>query len=166
MGIMANYMMVGEEDLNKLVKLDIDDIIEYIENLDENGAEVYDMDKLWDGLHFFLCGISAGTPVEGDPLSEAIVGVHVFDDESDDFVGCTELSELPYIVKAMKAVDLELLKGNFDPSNYRKADIYPNIWVDSEKKNLLKELVSEFENLLAFYEKALEKKMHIIVSIY
>jgi hypothetical protein len=41
----------------------------------------------------------------------------------------------------------------------------PNIWESDKKDELFKELVNEYNGLLKFYKKALEKNMHIIVSV-
>ena len=95
MGLLANYMMVDEATLDSMMKLNNEELMEKLEELEDN--EYYDMDKLWDGLHFLLTGISAGTPIEENPLSEAIVGVHNFNEEEDeaDFIACIEADELP-----------------------------------------------------------------------
>lgn len=71
-------------------------IITKIEQLMENRlCPVYEMEKCWDGLHFLLTGVSASQPIEDDPLSEAIVGVHVLDTE--DFIAAIGSDELPRI---------------------------------------------------------------------
>ncbi len=168
MGLLANYIMVDESTLDGMMKLDNEELMEKIEELEEGDAEVYDMDKLWDGLHFLLTGVSAGALIEGNPLSEAIVGVHVFneDDEDVDFIGCIKTDELPEIISAMEKVCLEELKQNFDLQKFHQAEIYPNIWVDEEKDELWEELEAEFSSLLNFYKKAVSMKMHIITSIF
>lgn len=59
-----------------------EDLFEAVEEYgDESTTIAYDIDKLWDGLHFLLTGVSAQETIENDPLSEAIVGTKIFDCE-------------------------------------------------------------------------------------
>lgn len=169
MGILGQYMMINEQTLKSLVDLENDDLVDALEELNESKEnELYDIDKMWDGLHFLLTGISASQPIDGDKISDAIVGVKIFnsEDEDADFISYTLVGDLPKIVSALKNVDIEKLRLNFDLSKFRKAEIYPNIWREEEKDSLFNELVQEYKNILRFYEKALERNTHVVVSIY
>ena len=169
MGLLGNYMTVDDTTLDYMVELDNEALLEMIEELEEDeSTEIYAIDKLWDGLHFLLTGKSAANPIEDDKLSEAVVGVHVFndDDEEAEFVGCTENDELPDIVQAMLDVDIDALKEGFDLSKFRDNKIYPNIWLDKDRDSLFNELMGEFKNLPEFYMKAAESGKHIVISIY
>lgn len=165
MGMLGQYMMVDKSTLDSLIGLENDDLIESLEELCEEN-EVYHIDKLWDGLHFILTGKSACQSIEGDKLSEAVVGVTLFNDEEADFITYTKTEDLAEIVKALENVDVDTLKSNFDASKLRDAGIYPAIWDDEEKDSLCTELIQEYNNLLDFYKEALEKKNNIVVSIY
>jgi len=165
---MANigvYMMVDEKTLDSMMKLDGDELFERVNELEETN-EHYTMDKLWDGLHFLLTDVSASEPIEGDKLSEAIVGVHVFDTNDDDFIACIENDELPEIVQALENVNIKELEQKFDPSIFKKKKIYPNIWEKDKKDELFTELINEYNGLLNFYKKALAKNAHIIYSVF
>ncbi|WP_083604453.1 YfbM family protein [Clostridium sp. N3C] len=163
--MLGQYMMVDKSTLDSLIGLENDDLIESLEKLCEEN-EVYDIDKLWDGLHFILTGKSACQPIEGHRLSEAIVGVTLFNDEDADFITYIETEDLNHIVKALEKVDVIELRSNFDTSKLRESEIYPAIWDDNEKDSLCDELIQEYTNLLNFYKKALAKKANIVVSIY
>ena len=165
MGLLGQYMMIDGVKLKSLLELENDDLVEEIEELnnkDEN--KLYDIDKMWDGLHFLLTGFSASQPIEGDKLSESIVGVNIFNSENDDFIAYTQLVDLPKIIEALTNVDLDKLRREFNPSSFRKAEIYPDVWDDEEKDDLFNELVQHYTNLLSFYKKALEDKANVIVS--
>lgn len=169
MGLMGRYMMINEQTLEELVMLKNDDLIEKIEKFNQDMEnEEYDIDKMWDGLHFLLTGVSASKPIEGNRLSEAIVGVNVLnsDDENADFVAYTKFEDLSEIIITLKSIDISKLINNFDLSKFRKARIYPDIWRDTDKEELFDELVHEYKNIINFYEKAINKKAHIIISIY
>ena len=124
------------------------------------------MDKLWDAMHFLLTGVSASKPIEGNHLSEAIIGVHVFDTDEDVFVSCSEYNELPDIVATLQEVDMEKQKEKFKTSVFKKAKIYPDIWVHKDKESLWQELLAEYNGVLSFYQKAEDMNMHVIISIY
>ena len=139
-----------------------------LEALEADGEEKttisYDIDKLWDGLHFLLTGVSAQDPIEGDPLSEAVVGTDVFD--CDDFIAYTAPDNIINIAKALNKADIDTLIAGMDVTKFKKAKIYPNIWQKKDEESLKAELKDEFVNLKAFYEKALNSKTGVLVSIY
>ena len=165
MGLLANYMMVDSDTLNEMMNSNNEELMK---KLEESDNEVYDMDKLWDGLHFLLTGVSAGVPIEGNQLSEAVVGVSAFieDDEDADFIAYSKIDELPDIISALEKVEFEKLKSKFDPAEFQKANIYPNIWDDEEKDSLFEELKAEYNGLLEFYRVAVKKNRNVIVSIF
>ena len=165
MGFIANYMMIDEPTLDRFMTLDGEDLVEAIDELEEaKNNVVYCMDKLWDGLHFLLTGVSASNPIEDHKLSESVVGVHVFD--AEDFVACSEYDELAGIVSELEKVNMGELLDNVDFDQFTKKKIYPDIWYNDQKIQLGKELSQEWEGLLEFYRQAIQKKAHVIVSIY
>lgn len=168
MSFIANYMMVNDDFLDSLFGLDNEALLEKVNELEEAGTELYCMNKLWDGLHFLLTGTTASSPVEGDELSEAVVGIEAFneDDEEADFIASTESSQLADIIEAMQDVDIEKLAESADFSAFREENIYPDIWHDEDATPLKQELVQEFNNLLAFYKKAEKENANILVSIF
>ncbi len=162
MGIQAAYTTVDTAELDRLVELPGDDLVEAIEALETAGNPTLYLDKTWDGLHFLLTGVSASSPAEDDPLSEAVVGVHVFD--SEDFVGCTEVDELPAIIAALESVDVAGLLERADFADFARAEIYPNIWSD-DPAVLRQELSAAFDGILAFLRVASSAERHVVVSI-
>ena len=165
MGMIGVYIMIDEETLDEMMKLDGDGLFEKVNALEEI-VEKYTIDKLYDGLHCLLTGVSAIKPIENNKLSEAIVGVHVFDTNDDDYITCSENDELPEIIKALENINIEELEEKFDPRTFKKKKIYPNIWEINKKDELFKELINEYNGLLGFYRKALEKNKHIIFSVF
>jgi hypothetical protein len=168
MGMIAEYLMVDEETLNSLMTLDNNSLTNEIFEIEESGKfSVIDIDKIWDALHCFLIGVSASEPIEGNKLSEAIVGVHNFniEDEDADFITCTENEELEEIIKALENINFDKLSASFDPLIFKKKKIYPNgIWKDS-KEQLIEEFKIALYEILNFYKKALESNHHVIISI-
>jgi len=163
MGMIACYTMINDSELEKLYNAKSEEILEQIENLTET-HEILDIDKMWDGLHFLLTGVSASTPFEDDPISETIVGVVNLNE--DDFIAYTRHEELTEINDTLDAIDFEKLRANFQPLQFKDAEIYPNIWEDTEKDQLFDELKNAFDNLRVFYKQAELENMNIVVSIY
>ncbi|MCP2028297.1 hypothetical protein L1276_003467 [Flavobacterium sp. HSC-32F16] len=166
MGMIAEYLMVNDEILDSLMELNNEDLVNEIFEIEESEKFPFiDIDKIWDAVHCFLTGVSATEPIEGNKLSEAIVGVHNFniEDEEADFVACTENEELPEIIAELEKIDFNRLASNFDPIALKK--LYPSgIWKQN-KEELITEFKTSVDELLKFYKKALETKHHIIVSI-
>ena len=168
MGMIGNYTMISDKVLEHIIKLEGEDLVEYINEIEEDESiELYCIDKLWDGLHFLLTGASASEPIEEDKLSEAIVGVDVFEvDEDDGFVSCIEKGDIVDIIHALEEVDITEICAKANITDFHKNEIYPNIWQEEESQSLKEELKSEFENLLDFYKKTLDKQMNIIFSVF
>ena len=165
MGIMACFLSLNDAIADEVAQLDNTHLVEKIEELmEKQSCPVYEMDKLWDGLHYLLTGNSASQPIEDHPLSEAIVGVHVLDTE--EFVSAIGSDELPRILKALHSVDRTVLKQYFNPADFRSKQIYPDIWVDDEAEERFTELITELNQLTHFYEQSLAQGHDILISIY
>jgi len=167
MGMYASYMMVDDTTLSEMKSLKNKDLMVKINEIMNSENDVCDIDKLWDGMHFLLTGVSAGDPIENNPLSDAIVGVDTFnDDENADFVSYINVNKLPIILSALEAVELKELANNFVPLEFHQANIYPDIWQDEEGEELLEELTDYFERLRKFYKNAIKLQMNVIVGIF
>ncbi|WGX99446.1 DUF1877 family protein [Nocardioides sp. L-11A] len=158
----AAYTLVDEATLDRLVASAPEELGAALEALEAGGAPTVYLDKLWDGLHFLLTGASAGTPIAGDPLSDAVVGVHVF--EAEDYVGCTEHDELSVVVAALEAVDLPAALADARFDSFTAADVYPRIW-SGDPAALRAELAEAFGVLLEVHRAALAGGQHVVVSI-
>ena len=91
--------------------------------------------------------------------------MHVFATE-DDFVGCIEADELARIVSSLQSIDIKTLAAAADFAKFNKSNLYPDIWYNEAADNLRRELITEFEGIRTFYEKALEFGKCVIISIY
>lgn len=162
MGMRAAYTLVDELTLDRLVSLSPEVLVTTLEDLESAGAPTVYLDKMWDGLHYLLTGASAVSPRDDDPLSESVVGVHVFD--GDDFVGCTENDELHAIIDALEALDREALLAAADFAEFADAGIYPNIWED-EPAVLRAELADALDAVAAVHRRAADEGHHLVISI-
>lgn len=163
MGINACYMAIEEQQLNNLIDLEGQSLVDALEELQEHN-DTLDIGTIWDGLHFILTGTSASTPIEDNSLSDAIVGIHIMDE--DNFIAAIGNNELESIISALEKVDSDKLREDFDPGRLNQEEIYPHIWVLEDKKSLFTELDRALLQLIEFYQKALNDERHIVISIY
>ncbi|SHL14977.1 protein of unknown function [Anaerocolumna jejuensis DSM 15929] len=168
MGMIACYMEADKELIDKLKTKTDEELFEEVEILaEEENIEIYDMDKMWDGLHFLLTGVSASTPIENGLLSEAIVGTSMFsDDKNSDFISYIYPIRVHEILSALDKFDIDNTLTTFSPEVFAKSGIYPTIWMKGEKDSLREELSIAFQELRQFYRTMADKHKGIIVSIY
>lgn len=167
MGMSACYMEAERNLIEKLMDKSNDDLFDEIEKLAEQNIKMYDMDKLWDGLHFILTGVSAATPIENNLLSEAIVGTAMFlDDEEADFIAYIYPERVGEISSALNEFDINKSLAGFSPRKLAQNGIYPTIWTEDAKEELKSELMETFNGLKEFYHDMGNEQKGIIVSIY
>ena len=165
MEMFADYIMVSDSELDEMILLNEDQLLNRLEQLSENDdTEIHSLDELWDGMHFLLTGKSAENPIEDNELSASVIGAQNFDTE-DSFVACIEKEQLEDVVKEMEKVDLNALWGKRKLADFRKKEIYPDIWNDDDLEDLKAEMSDEFDDLLEFYRLALKKNMNIVIFI-
>lgn len=104
---------------------------------------------------FLLTGRSAEDPIEGNLLSEAIVGQqNLSGEDGDEWIAGTKADRVKEIARALQEIDFETYLERFDRSAFSRNRIYPDIWEYEEEEAEIKEdLQISFETLKAFYEK-------------
>ena len=168
MGMMACYMEADMEKIQLFKSMDEDGLFEQVEELGESGEwETFDLDKLWDGIHFLLTGASADLPIYGNVMSEAIVGEKKFIDEEDtDYIAYICPEHLKEIVTALEQLDLREIGKRYNPKEFAKNGIYPNIWMKESEENVRKELEENLSGLVEFYKRCSNNENGVVVSIY
>lgn len=168
MGMIANYQYINDEQLNCLKNFDCErnDVLDEVEEWNEESEMLLDIDKMWDVLHFVLTGVSSCDPIENNPLSEAVVGVHPLEGQ-DGFVAYTEKERVVEILAALEAFDMKQAMATFSMDTCQKAELYPDIWDYDDEEELVKEEISDyFQNMKDFYREVLEANGHVMVTIY
>ena len=164
MEMIANYQIVNDNELSELLEIsDTDRCLQFIEELQGRDMLLLGIGRMWDALHFILCGVSASNPIEGYPLSEAIVGEDVVCEEY--FISYTSKERMYKIVRALENVDFEKVLSDFDLDSCKKNNIYPRDW-EIDKDVVLAELREGFANMTRFYRLAYEKRKSVVISIY
>ncbi len=167
MGMFACYMEAKYDLIESLKTKSDNELFEEVESLLQQNIKSYDMGKLWDGLHFIMTGVSASTPIVDDLLSEAIVGTSMFSsDENANYIAYIYPDRVREIFLALSSFDIYKALSYFSPKELEKKDIYPSIWVESEKESLKEELISEFKGIKDFYGVVSNDNKGIVVSIY
>lgn len=166
MGMMACYMEAEEVLLNRLNKDTGVNLFEELEKM-EGETDSFQLDKMWDGLHFLLTGVSACSPIEGNLLSEAIVGTDTFPGSEDgDYIAFIYPDRVLEIAKELDRIKIEEVLPSFSPEAFAQKDIYPDIWLKEDKEALKEELGEYFEYMKEYYGQTAKKGKGIIVSIY
>ena len=166
MGMIANYQESADQELEDLKGSA--DFVDAVEGLQETREiDLYDIDKMWDALHFLLTGKSACEPIENDPISEAIVGqFNISGEDIEEFVSGTSAQRVKDIAKALQELDFSVYAEKFKMRSFAEHDIYPNIWSYDEAEEILDEMRGCFEDLKQFYLRMAEKGAAVLVSIY
>lgn len=162
MGERADYAGITEEQLDRLVDADAATLPVLVQELRAAGAPTFSLGEMWDGLHFLLTGVSAATPIEDDPLSEAVVGVHLFD--APEFMGCTEHDELRAVLDALASIDIEAKLAAARFTAFDDAGIWPDDWNEYGDERH-QALADAFAQLVRFTQECLDSGLHLIVSI-
>jgi len=128
MGRLATYIAIEENRLESLWSLGDDDFREaFLDIENDDSLTRLEIDKIWDALHCTLTGESASNPIDGDKLSESIVGVHpkIYDDEDYSvFVSVIDNNEIREILDAIMVVDREKLSALIDPARMKQKNVY------------------------------------------
>ena len=168
MGMIANYQYLSNENLKEMKNFnrEEDKIFEEVEDWNEEAEILLDIDKMWDVLHFVLTGVDSSEPIEGNPLSEAVVGVTSLEEVSE-FIAYIEKDRIADIVSALENFDIDAALESFSMEACKKAELYPNIWdFDDEEEDIKKEICDYFHEMIDFYKQILEINGNVLVTIY
>ena len=168
MGMIANYQYLSNENLNEMKHFNGEEyeIFEEVEDWNEEAEILLDIDKMWDVLHFVLTGVDSSEPIEGDPLSEAVVGVTSLEEVSE-FIAYIEKDRIADIVSALENFDIDAALESFSMEACKKAELYPDIWDnDDEEEDIKEEICDYFHEMIDFYKQILEANGNVLVTIY
>ncbi len=169
MGMVACYLEAKVDIINKLEKLkEADELLEQLEELqEEKKANLLDVDKMWDALHFLLTGESGKSAIENNLLSYAIIGEVTLNE--DDYISYITPEKVEEIKKELTSLDFDEIILNFSPEEMIENDIYPKIWEDldeEEAEEIKEELLDNLNALKRFYNAVAKNKNGIVISIY
>ena len=168
MGMIANYQYLSNENLKEMKNFngEEDKIFEEVEDWNEEAEILLDIDKMWDVLHFVLTGVDSSEPIEGNPLSEAVVGVTSLEEVSE-FIAYIEKDRIADIISALENFDIDAALESFSMEACKKAELYPNIWDnDDEEEDIKEEICDYFHEMIDFYKQILEANGNVLVTIY
>jgi hypothetical protein len=133
------------------------------EDPDYADDETEDIDKFWDALHVALTGVTTLDAADGNPLSQAILGVRELgEDNESEFVAVIGKGEVPRILTALRSVDIADAVARLNPSKkIREATFPAGIW-ESGIEGVLPEV---FGLLVAFYERAAAAGANVAVGM-
>lgn len=165
--MIAQYLMVDNATLEQLQQASDAERTDLLDAISERAdTQLVDIGKLWDIMHFVLTKQPATQPVPDEPASEFVVGVETFSDNEDaDFIAFSPWAHIVEIVDALAQLNFKKRLEKVSMRSLREHNIFPpNIWQD-KKQNLDKELIASYDELVAFYNEALDHGNNVVVSI-
>ena len=168
MGMLATYIAVDGERLDKIWNLPDDDFRNaFLDIENDKTLPRLELDKIWDALHCTLTGKSASDPIEGDRLSESIVGTYprLFDDQDYSlFVSVIDNAEILEISNALEPYDRNKIASIFDAKSLKRNKIYPpGIW-DDPPDQLIDEMVDAINSIKQFFLSIADSELHILAT--
>lgn len=106
-----------------------------------------DVDTAWHALHFLLCGIASPGP---QPVAFILGGTPVGDDLGSGPARVFAPAEVRKIAAALALVNVETLRGRFDPAQLMTNGIYPGQWDRPGKANTFEAIAEAFVALKDF----------------
>lgn len=169
MGQNAVYIAIDDASLDTLWQLADKPFRERFLEIEEDGRlPRLDIAKIWDAIHCTLTGVSASRPIDGNRLSEAIVGVHpkIYDDEDYSvFVSVIDNEEITSILNALEEFDAAKLAGSVDLATWKREKIYPQgIWNDNVD-DLVVEMNDALSSMRTFFSASLKSGKHVLATI-
>ncbi|OHQ04749.1 DUF1877 family protein, partial [Neisseria sp. HMSC064D07] len=87
--------------------------------------------KLWDALHFVLTSKGSDDADAANPLSKAMIGnILRQDEEAGEHIGWIGDTETAEVAKALKQTDFATLLDGKTAADFQNSQIYPDIWSD------------------------------------
>lgn len=167
MGMTANYMEANGLMIEALKRKSAAEVNKMFESLyTDNSLEVYHLDKMWDGFHYFLTGSSiadmmANYPIENSLLSEAIIG----SDGREEGISWIFPKRVKEIAEELGAVNGEEKWDEFSVEEYEESDIYMMSQSDISEKDLKQEMMDTLEGFQEFFRNVADRGNGVVIMI-
>lgn len=180
MGIYASYYAVSEKQAsdcqswlmseNKDIQQKaFDELFSLVDDEAYRQNHYFDLDKLWDGLHFLLTGCASYDDDESikTPAQNALyMGFFGQEPLSDDGISLLNADKVADVVSALNQIDIDKLLDNVDFEKFSEAELYPSIWeYEDEYEEICDELRYYFENFKQFYQNTLKNNRSVFIFI-
>ncbi len=121
-----------------------------------------DVDTAWHALHFLLSG--SREPVD-KPLGFVLGGTPVGDDLGNGPARVLGSTEVRRIAAALALVNVDTLRGRFDPAVLQQQQIYPAQWNTPGKANTFDAIAEAFDVLKDFVTTTAQAEAGMIVYL-
>jgi len=169
MGRLATYIAIEGARVDQIWDLS-DDIFraEFLKIEEDDSLNRFEIGKIWDALHCTFTGKPASEPIEGNRLSESIVGTYpkLYEDEDYSvFVSVIDNNEIVEIIEALAQFDRTLLDTSLNLDLLESKKIYPSgIW-NTPREDLIDEMHFSVQSLITFLTKISNTELHILATI-
>ncbi|MDO4764899.1 MAG: YfbM family protein, partial [Eubacteriales bacterium] len=162
--MIANYQPINDIELAKLRKMNEEDMLEAIEEMQDEADKLLDIDEMWDAMHFLFTGVRAFEQEGENLLSEAVIGEYVLDTE--EYIGYSSKERVKDIAERLEQTDFAELSKDFQFFSLYQAEVYPNRWKKETEESVLQELQDYFDMMKQFYSDMAKENKNVLVSIY
>lgn len=165
MGITASYMEADRLLIEAIKVSSAAETNELFERLHtDKTLEVCHLDKMWDGFHYFLTGISvsdmmANYEMDCSLLSEAIVG----SDGREEGISWIYPDRVKEIADALEAVDAEEKWNAFSLEELEESDIYMMSQTDVPEEDLRQDMLDTFEGFKEFFRNIADRGNGVVI---
>jgi hypothetical protein len=127
-----------------------------VDDQDESGAELLDIDKAWHAIHFLLTGVVEGgeAPLAWAVFAPTLIG----EDVGEGPARVLMPDQVIEVSKALAPVTTDKLKRNCDWSVMNERQIFPGAWRKGDEDYI----GDNFKQLKKFYESAAQRRMAVL----
>ena len=160
MSMIGCFTRVTDADLDQVVANP--EALEKFVKFDPEGADFFDIDKAWHGIHFLLtdCAWEGSGPVafilNGGRGIEKDLGYGPPRGFSS--------SEVKEIAAALQSVDADALFAKADQAKFTTEEIYPQIW-DEPKDECIGYLIHHFNSLKKFVQETADANKALVIYL-
>lgn len=168
MGTTARYLAFGEPDIEQLKSLDNKELDSLLGGWDSDpNIPEFDLDQLWDSLHFLLTGFCFLDCFQVDEekraLSQSVTGTGFL--SAPTYMGFTGSDDVKRIRESLDQVDIDDLVANVSYDEFSEADLHPEVRDEEDFEFLLTELKDAFISLRDFYREAADRSYNVMAML-
>ena len=158
MGMLGNYIAVGEDELKRIRSGEID-----IFDMNPEEHQTLDIDKSWQAVHYLLCGdIDDGEPPMGYVVP--IRDENFIENGMEFGAFFADAEQVREAVEYLDSLDEDKLKGMFDFGAMLADEVYP-IMDESDEDGFFEYLRGYVRKIKEFYKETSERRGAVVFYV-
>lgn len=158
MGMLGNYIAVGEDELKRIRSGEID-----IFDMNSEAHRTLDIDKSWQAVHYLLCGdIDDGEPPMGYVVP--IRDENFIESGMEFGAFFADAEQVREAVEYLDSLDEDKLKSMFDFGAMLADEVYP-IMDESDEDGFFEYLCGYVRKIKEFYKETAERRGAVVFYV-